>query len=129
MTEKRDAEIAKILADAWEEYATFYGQPPHGTFTQLHSMLALKNAGNRIEALLAQRPEVAAPSSKEPELRAMLQRLSVRVDGDGEICWCANGDQVLRDHLFQIPHRTYCLEARTLLGITPTASSSGPSQP
>lgn len=49
--EERDAKIAKILTDAWAEYAQFFGEPLHGTFKQFHAMLALKSAGKRIEGL------------------------------------------------------------------------------
>mgnify|MGYP001614273787 CR=1 FL=1 len=63
--ENTEREIATLLMCAWTEYVALYGESPHGTFTQLHSLLALQSAGRNIIALCARRAEVAAWRSIE----------------------------------------------------------------
>ena len=58
--ENTEREIATLLMCAWTEYVALYGESPHGTFTQLHSLLALQSAGRNIIALCARRAEVDA---------------------------------------------------------------------
>ena len=48
-----DEGIATLLMCAWTEYVALYGEPPHGTFKQIHSMLALQSAGRKIAELFA----------------------------------------------------------------------------
>lgn len=49
-----DEGVATILMGAWSEYVALFGHQPHGTFKQIHSMLALQSAGRRIAALFTQ---------------------------------------------------------------------------
>ena len=62
--ENTEREIATLLMCAWTEYVALYGESPHGTFTQLHSLLALQSAGRNIIALCARRAEVDATDTK-----------------------------------------------------------------
>lgn len=56
-----ERQIATLLKGAWSEYVALYGESPHGTFKQMHSMLALQAAGRKIIELCQGSPRSERP--------------------------------------------------------------------